>query len=215
MSHEKFFKNQLHMRKVYPQMPCKRLLFIVVCIGLSPVSAFMQIQRLSYLPDRRSASPNNEFILNSGKAIDILSKNIPDTFKHAPDMSIFAENVKVSDPTGLKFQGKNAYDQAHSVLRGLTWVAIKESEIKTRLSQESPENIKARVSVDLWLSMGKSQVHVDVISYYHLNEYGKVDHHSVERIELNGTPHYGLTLVELLRRANEPPQLARANSDVI
>ena len=96
----------------------------------SSSSSQMTRKSSKFLSSSGEAEKKQEFTLNVGHAIDSLRSDVPNFLTKEPDMTVFAENLKLrsficclrffhsfiyfssyffSDPTGLKLQGKNTY----------------------------------------------------------------------------------------------------------
>jgi hypothetical protein len=109
-------------------------------------------------------------------------------------MSIFSDDIKLSDPNGQKLQGKSMYQNMHRLLRGISSIAVRNnSEVSARFFYDEARcAIRAKVSAKVQLTGGgafgpQQPMHLDVVSYYFMDTVtGKVAHHVVERVELDG-----------------------------
>lgn len=178
-----------------------RLLHAIIFSGLAlvgngwvgptnPVGVFFSGKGLS--GQTKEEKQQQAFNLNVGAAIDILRDDIPCLLHKAPDLSIFSEAVRVSDPTGEKLQGKVMYSHMYKVLRGMSAVALQEaSTVQARFFFDRPRStLRAKVSAELWVhgmdTSGKP-MHLDIVSLYTFNSLGLVSHHKLERVEMDGT----------------------------
>lgn len=129
--------------------------------------------------------------INVGQAIDTLREDIPVMFSKPPDLSIFSDDVRVSDPSGEKLKGKALYSQMYRVVRGLASVALQEtSSVSTRLFfDKETSTLRTKINAQLFLfGMGPSAapVHLDVVSTYTFNAKGLVGHHTIDRLDIDG-----------------------------
>lgn len=125
---------------------------------------------------------------NVGKSIDVLRNDLPKSFHHAPDLSIFKDNIRVSDPTGLKLEGKILYNQMWRLIRGAAGVAIHDSTIRARFFfDESRFVLKAKISAEVRVTGSPKPMYLDVMCIYEMDEKtGKVAHHRIERVDVDG-----------------------------
>lgn len=131
------------------------------------------------------------FNVNVGFAIDTLRTDIPEVLTKSPDLSIFSEDVRVSDPSGEKFRGKALYSQMYRAVRGLASVALKEtSTVTTRLFFDKETNtLRTKINAQLFhhgMSNTAAPMHLDVVSTYTFDAKGKVNHHTIDRLDLDG-----------------------------
>jgi hypothetical protein len=136
------------------------------------------------------ATKEAEFQTNMGKCIDVLRTDVPDKLVRPPDLSIFAANIKLSDPSGQILEGKPSYEGVHKMLRGISAVALRDSELSAKMVLDGPRDIKVKITAKLWLvwlfGIRSEPIYVDLVSCYHLNDNGLIDHHSVEFVDLKG-----------------------------
>ena len=111
---------------------------------------------------------------------------------------MFTENIRVSDPSGQKLQGKMMYSQMYRLLRGMSSLALRnDSTVDSRLFyDEANAQIKVKVDAELRIAGGSLvnmqrnnvPLHLSIVSYYKLDRAsGRVNHHLVERVDLDGT----------------------------
>ena len=60
---------------------------------------------------------SKDFNLKLGKVVDTLNSDYPLIFVKPLDYSIYIDEIEVTDPTGIAFQGKNTYKSLFTVLR--------------------------------------------------------------------------------------------------
>ena len=58
-----------------------------------------------------------DFNLNLGTVIDTLNSDYPLLFVKPLDYGIYIEDIEVTDPTGIAFQGLNTYKNLFTILR--------------------------------------------------------------------------------------------------
>ena len=128
--------------------------------------------------------------VNIGNTLDTLRADIPNSLHEPPDLSVFKANVRLSDPSGLKLQGIRAYDNALRILRALSAIAFcNSSEVSARFFFDEPRMmLRAKLNAQIQMKTGGNPKHACVVSYYYLCEKtGKVQHHVVDRVDLDGT----------------------------
>jgi len=126
---------------------------------------------------------------NIGKTIDVLRSDLPKSFHHAPDLSIFKDNIRVSDPTGLKLEGIALYNQMWRLIRGAAGVATSDCTIRARFFFDEPRFVlKAKMSAEVRVTGAPKPMHLDVMFIYEIDDKtGKVAHHRIERVDVDGT----------------------------
>lgn len=60
---------------------------------------------------------SEDFSLKLGKVIDTLNSDYPLIFVKPLDYSIYIDDIEVTDPTGIAFQGLNTYKNLFTILR--------------------------------------------------------------------------------------------------
>lgn len=128
--------------------------------------------------------------VNIGKTLDTLRADIPNSLHEQPDLSVFKANVRLSDPSGVKLQGIGMYDNALRLLRTLSAIAFHNStEVSARFFYDEPRLVlKAKLNAQIQMKTGGGPQYLCVVSYYHLCETtGKVQHHVVDRVDVDGT----------------------------
>ena len=128
--------------------------------------------------------------VNIGKTLDTLRADIPNALHEQPDLSVFKANVRLSDPSGVKLQGIGMYDNALRLLRTLSSIAFHNStEVSARFFYDEPRLVlKAKLNAQIRMKTGGDPQYLSIVSYYHLCEStGKVQHHVVDRVDIDGT----------------------------
>lgn len=143
-------------------------------------------------PSPQTQKEEQEYNLAVGSAIDKLRTDIPLVLVKAPDLSIFSEDIRVSDPNGERLRGKQHYSQMYRVLRGMSTIALQESStVQARFFfDKSRSTLRSKVSVKLWLHGMKwdaDPMRVDVVSTYEFDSKGVVTKHTVDRVDVDGT----------------------------
>merc|ERR1719198_812628 len=75
----------------------------------------------------------SDFKLNQGKAIDSLRHDYPRLLSHDPDLSIFATDVELYDPTGKRLTGVGQYANIFKMMRFLRSTTMSDAEVSYRL----------------------------------------------------------------------------------
>merc|ERR1712232_791698 len=95
-----------------------------------------------------------EYHLNLGKAMDTLRKDYPEILRRKPDYSIFHENIKVTDPSGVQTIGLSNYKSSIRFLQSLIGILynMDRSRIQSRMIYDSTRS-SIRVSWNVFLSL--------------------------------------------------------------
>lgn len=128
-----------------------------------------------------------EYNLNVGSAIEAIRHDLPHMFQQEPDLSIFTEDVTLSDRSGSLLSGKKMYSTFYSTLR-----------IARRLTSAKPivnilslrhmhwkDEICVRFSVTMDVALGLEPVQFDAISVYRLNGKGLIYEHRIDDVTRN------------------------------
>lgn len=158
-------------------------------------------EKLSDFAEKEREREAREYNLNVGSAIDTLRTDIPLAFLKEPDLSIFSEDIRVSDPQGEKLRGKKQITHMYRAIRGLSSVALQDSStIQARFFFDKPQRtLRSKVSAKLrvhGMSMDAEPMHLDVVSTYTFDSKGLVVHHTVDRVDIDGTPTDALNLLK-------------------
>lgn len=139
----------------------------------------------------------SEYQLNLGKAIDTLRVDHPRLFTHAPDLSIFTDDVQLHDTTGVRLRGKAQYERVFGMLRFIKRAALQQVELTHRMVVHE-QTIRMRWTAKVWLrdpnldmmGMGQIQaklVYLDGVSVYSLNDKGFIYRHRLENVVLRNS----------------------------
>lgn len=136
------------------------------------------------------------FKLNQGRAIDILRADYPRLLTQKPDLSIFAPELELHDPSGKRLTGLRQYERVFDMLRFLRRTTMQDAQVTYRLVVQD-ERIRVRWSAKLWMrdpALGMTKlpngeqalVHLDGVSNYDLDKEGKIRKHTLENIVMRG-----------------------------
>jgi hypothetical protein len=164
-----------------------------------------------------------EFNLRLGKAMDTIRADMPDILWRKPgtdsvhavlcflarsnsclDFSIYDENIRVIDPSGVQLCGLDKYRSAIAFFQTFVgfWCHTGSTETGTGLQYRMVYDctrscirvgwhatLQPKV-VGLFASVGRSRpLYIDGISYYQLDRTtGKIVEHKVEKLVINNTP---------------------------
>uniref|UniRef100_A0A6U3VGI0 Uncharacterized protein n=1 Tax=Octactis speculum TaxID=3111310 RepID=A0A6U3VGI0_9STRA len=150
--------------------------------------------------EEREKLEKQKFNLNIGFAIDTLRDDIPNLLTTAPDMSIFTENIRISDPTGEKFQGIKTYTHLFRAMRGMSTVALQDtSKITARFFWDrSKSTLRAKVDAELrvhGMPAHAEPMHLSLVSLYEFDSRGLVNHHIVQRLDIDGNEQEPLSFL--------------------
>lgn len=138
------------------------------------------------------ADERREFQVNLGKAMDTLRKDMPEILRQAPDYSIYHDNIRVIDPSGVQLTGIESYKQSVQFLQAVVKFWFQErSGLQFRMVYDFARS-SIRVSWHVVLvpkvPLGKP-IHVDGISMYKLDSTsGKIIEHQIDNLMINDTP---------------------------
>lgn len=144
---------------------------------------------------RQMADERREFELNLGKAMDVLRSDYPNMLREMPDMSIYHDDLKVVDPSGVQLTGINNYKNSFRFLQTLVglFYNTQYSSVKSRMVYDFARSA-IRISwhvvlVPKVVGNRRNSVYIDGISIYTLGrESGKILEHRVEQMLINNTP---------------------------
>lgn len=148
-------------------------------------------------------------VANMGQAIDTLRQDIPATLHAPPDMSIFAENVLLTDPSGITTRGREKYSDIYRGVRLLSRVAVDSAATEVTAISALDDHVKVRWSSKVkfrWSPNDAVPRYVDGISEYYFDEHGRINSHRVTQIApRGGTPvalaHLPLAVQRALEQA--------------
>eukprot|EP00980_Cylindrotheca_fusiformis_P030972 scaffold25694_cov127-Cylindrotheca_fusiformis.AAC.3 len=138
------------------------------------------------------ADERQEFQVNLGKAMDTLRKDMPEILKCPPDYSIYHEDIRVIDPSGVQLTGIESYKQSihfmHAILK--FWFQGR-SGLQFRMVYDFCRS-SIRVSWHIVLvpkvPLGRP-FHLDGISNYKLDPTsGLIVEHQIDNLMINDSP---------------------------
>ena len=110
--------------------------------------------------------------------------------------SIYTPDVQLADPSGVQTRGLGSYKQFFAMIRLFRRVMIDRADVTYRLRYDWSGKRVIVTWYSAWTARGSSTpAHVDAVSYFHLDDRGKVFKHEVDRVQINGqmlSPPYGL-----------------------
>ena len=133
------------------------------------------------------------FQLNLGKAMDTLQKDLPDIIHKKPDYSIYDENIRVVDDSGVRLTSLEQYKNSVNFLQTFIkfWFqSHRSSGLQLRLVYDwARSSIRVSWHLILYPKFLGKPLHVDGISMYKLSpESGKIIEHKFESFVVNNTP---------------------------
>lgn len=143
-------------------------------------------------PPQPNRSP--DFHANVGTVIDTLRADYPHLLTHPPDYSIYRDDVVISDSTGYRLVGKDAYRTVLFLLRAHTKLFLTTASLHIVSMFYHDDNRPAvhvrwrmRSSPRVWAATrSDSPVIIDGLSVYYLDSSGWVYHHTFESKVRNG-----------------------------
>ncbi|KAH8062241.1 DUF2358-containing protein [Aureococcus anophagefferens] len=147
---------------------------------------FVELPKLGAAPGDGRKSPS-EFELNLGEAIDALKADVPDFPDREPNYAVYTADVQLADPTGVQTRGLTSYKQFFAMIRLFRRVMIDRAEVTYRLRYDWSGKRIIVTWYSSWTARGsRTPAHVDAVSYFHLNEEGRIFKHEVDRVQING-----------------------------
>lgn len=140
--------------------------------------------------------PPSVFKLNQGRAIDTIRRDYPRLLTEKPDLSIFTQKVELHDSMGKRIVGIKRYERLFDTMRFVRSTMMQDAEISYRLVVVD-DLIRVRWNAKLWMrdpALGLTTLvngepalaHLDGVSVYHLDADGKIDRHTLEKLQLRG-----------------------------
>jgi len=158
-------------------------------VALEPLGGENNIVDLpaSISPDGRKTP--SEFELNLGAAIDALRADVPAFADRELQWDIYTPNVQLADPTGIQTRGLQGYKQFFGLIRMFRRVMIEHVDVTFKLRYDWSGKKIVVTWYSAWTARGsRSPAHVDAVSYFHLDDQGKVFKHEVDRVQVGGRP---------------------------
>jgi len=163
---------------------------------------------LSKIVDER-----REYELNLGKAMDVLRHDYPGMIHKTPDFSIYHDEIKVVDPSGVQVSGIANYKSSFTFVQTMAkfFYNMDASTVQHRMVYDfARQSIRIpwnAVLVPKVVGNRRNSMYVDGISVYKMDSNsGKIIDHTVERVLVNNIPlaQPNLILNVLRREAFEP-----------
>eukprot|EP00542_Grammatophora_oceanica_P009259 CAMPEP_0194046814 /NCGR_PEP_ID=MMETSP0009_2-20130614/22391_1 /TAXON_ID=210454 /ORGANISM="Grammatophora oceanica, Strain CCMP 410" /LENGTH=240 /DNA_ID=CAMNT_0038692243 /DNA_START=31 /DNA_END=750 /DNA_ORIENTATION=+ len=142
---------------------------------------------LQQIVDERQA-----FSLKIGKAMDTLRGDYPEILHQLPDFSIYHDNIRVVDPSGVQLSGLKNYKASFNFFQTAVRFLYNpsESKVENRMVYDiCRSSIQISFNAALqprWL--GKRPLYVDGISTYELGTCGQIVSHEITKLVVNGIP---------------------------
>lgn len=149
---------------------------------------------------RDIADERREFEMNLGKAMYVLRNDYPEMLVRSPDFSIYHDDIKVVDPSGVQFSGLSSYKNSFHFFRSVSGVFYNtdkmSSTIRHRMIYDFARstiriswNVVLQPKLSIHGANSDDLLHVDGISIYKLDrKSGKIVEHRVERVLMNNIP---------------------------
>lgn len=136
-----------------------------------------------------------EFQLNLGKAMDTLKKDYPYMLKKKPDFSIYHDQIKVTDPSGVQLNDLNSYKNSFRFFQacfGLLY-NVDRSSVQFRMVYDfARQSIRISwnaVLVPKIVGNSRNSLYIDGISVYAMDsDSGKIVEHRIEQMLINNIP---------------------------
>lgn len=143
-------------------------------------------------PPQPNRSP--DFHANVGTVIDTLRADYPHLLTHPPDFHIYRDDVIISDSTGYRLAGKDAYRTVLFLLRAHAKLFLTAASLHIVSMFYHDDNRPAvhvrwrmRSTPRVWAATrSDSPVIIDGLSVYYLDSSGWVYHHTFESKVRNG-----------------------------
>jgi len=164
---------------------------------LSSLSKESQKTEVSELPPvlRDMVEERRSFELNLGKAMDVLKTDYPQMIHKTPDFSIYHDDIKVVDPSGVQVSGLKNYKKSFSFVQTMAklFYNMDESSVQYRMMYDfARESIRISwnaVLVPKVVGNMRNAMYVDGISVYKMDaKSGKIYEHTVEKVLVNNIP---------------------------
>lgn len=143
-----------------------------------------------------SSNEDDSFEIHLGRALDTLKKDYPHILTENPEFHIYAEDIEIVDPSGVKLHGvknyRNAFRLMHAIVNvfycpersGLTFRLCYDMARSNIRIQWNAEVVPREIFGGL-----RTTLHVDGISVYEISQLsGKITQHRIERLLINDMP---------------------------
>lgn len=164
---------------------------------LSSLSKESQKTEVAELPPvlRDMVEERREFELNLGKAMDVLKTDYPQMIHKTPDFSIYHDDIKVVDPSGVQLSGLQNYKNSFSFVQTMAkfFYNMEDSSVQYRMMYDfARQSIRISwnaVLVPKVVGNMRNAMYVDGISVYKMDSTsGKIYEHTVEKLLVNNIP---------------------------
>jgi len=136
-----------------------------------------------------------EFEMNLGKAMDVLRNDYPSILYKTPDFSIYNDDIRVVDPSGVQLSGLRSYRSTFGLLQPLVKIfynmdlSTVQSRMMYDFTRQSIRITWNAVLVPKLIGNRRNALYVDGISIYKMDSNsGKISEHRVENMLINETP---------------------------
>lgn len=141
---------------------------------------------------REIVDERREFELNLGRAMYVLRNDYPALLVSSPDFSIYHEDIRVVDPSGVQLTGLPSYRNSFHFFRSVSGVFydVSSSDVRHRMVYDfARSELRVSWNVTLRPKLSEDPLHVDGVSVYTLDrKSGKIVEHRVERVLMNNIP---------------------------
>jgi hypothetical protein len=152
------------------------------------VALFEELFLRTKVEKKKKTGKQSEFELNVGRTIDVMRNDLSNFLERELDYSIYRHDVVIRDPMGFGFNGIDMYKKTFSMVRIFKRVMIDDVHFTYKFRYDCGEK---RFVVHwysrwysrwfLWCGSGRA-CHVDGVSYFHLDDSGKVNRHVIDRV---------------------------------
>lgn len=157
--------------------------------GVHPVGAENNVVELPSALSGDGRKAPSEFELNLGRAIDAIRSDVPEFADRELQWDIYTPDVQLADPTGVQTRGLSGYKQFFGLIRMFRRVMIDDVDITFKLRYDWSGKKIVVTWYSAWTARGsRTPAHVDAVSYFHLDDAGKVFKHEVDRVQVGGRP---------------------------
>lgn len=144
---------------------------------------------------REIADERREYELNLGKAMDTLRNDYPTMITKRPDFSIYHDDLRVIDPSGVQLHGLNSYKNSFTFFQSLVGVFYNtdRSSVQFRMVYDfARQTIRISWNVVLVpkiVGNRRNSLYIDGISSYKMDSgSGKIVEHKIDQMLINNTP---------------------------
>lgn len=132
---------------------------------------------------------NSEFELGLGRCIETLRADFPEFMERELVWDIYAQDVEVRDPSGVQLQGLTNYKKVFALVRVFRRFLIDDASVTYKLRYDWGQR---RIIVSWWSQWtargARKAAFVDGISYFYVNDDGKIARHEIDNVVVNSDP---------------------------